>query len=122
MQARILLLHADQLVWEWFEWSRRWRPHLGTPRVVPYCRQSRTSRQYDEFASYDDVFTVEMQAVERCVEKLSMVHQQAIVFEMRKRGPQDSIDASFVSDTYLDSLNTILPLLLKEELMSVASI
>ena len=121
LQNQTIWHHADQLLWEWFDWSRRWQPRLGAPRVSPYCRQSRTSRQYDEYASYDDVFKGEMEAVEKCVEQLSLNHRQAIVTEMRKRETQQGSDIVMFSNAYSVSLNAILPLLAKEELLHLHS-
>ncbi len=117
LQNQSIWYHADQLLWDWYEWSSRWQPRLGAPRVAPYCRQSRTSRQYDEYAAYDDVYKVEMEAVEKCIEKLSLHHRQAIVTEMRKRETQHSVDIVSFSNNYTASLNAVLPLLVKEELI-----
>ena len=118
LQNQTIWHHADQLLWDWYEWSSRWQPRLGAPRVAPYCRQSRTSRQYDEYAAYDDVFKVEMEAVEKCVEQLSLSHRQAIVTEMRKRETHQGIDLLMFSNAYSASLNALLPMLIKEELVS----
>lgn len=119
LQNQTIWHHADQLLWDWYEWSSRWQPRLGAPRVAPYCRQSRTSRQYDEYAAYDDVFKVEMEAVEKCVEQLSLNHRQAIVTEMRKREMHQGIDLLMFSNAYSASLNALLPMLIKEELVSI---
>lgn len=103
------------------EWISRWQQRLGAPRVAPYYRQSRTSRQYDEYASCDDVFKGEMEAIEKCVEQLSLHHRQAIVTEMRKRETQYSIDVIRFSNNYTASLNAVLTLLVKEELLHLDS-
>lgn len=76
---------TEQLLMDWYRWSRSWRPALGAPRVSPYCRQSRTSRQYDEDAGFDRVFLHEMETVDWCVGELPLPLQQAIGIEMRNR-------------------------------------
>jgi len=76
---------VEQLLIDWYRWSKRWRPHLGAPRVSVYCRQSRTSRQYDEDAEDERVFIHEMKAVEWCVNELPIPLQVAIGLEMRNR-------------------------------------
>lgn len=70
---------------EWYQWTKRWRPFLGVPRVSAYCRESRSSRQYDEGAGDDRVYRNEMKAVEWCVNELPMPLQMAIGTEMRNR-------------------------------------
>lgn len=76
---------AEQLLSDWYRWTRSWRPALGVPRVAPSCRQSRTSRQYDEDAGFDRVFLHEMEVVDWCVGELELPLQQAIGSEMRNQ-------------------------------------
>ena len=76
---------AEQLLMEWYQWTKRWRPALGAPRVSVYCRESRTSRQYEMGVEDDRVYVAEMTAVEWCVNTLPLHLQQSIGTEMRNR-------------------------------------
>ena len=108
---------ADQFLSDWYRWSRSWRPHLGYPRLVPYCRQSRTSRQYDEDAGYDDVFRREMMTVDACVSKLPGHLQQAIVRQMRNREAKACVWRSGLEGSYQEALVSVTALMVRKGLI-----
>ncbi len=102
---------AEQLLTDWYRWSRSWRPALGAPRVAPYCRQSRTSRQYDEDAGFDRVFLHEMEMVDWCVGELALPLQQAIGIEMRNRVVGAKVWQSSQSCRYGEALLAVMRLM-----------
>lgn len=102
---------AEQLLTDWYRWSRSWRPALGAPRVSPYCRQSRTSQQYDEDAGFDRVFLHEMETVDWCLGELPLSLQQAIGIEMRNREVQARVWRCSRPARYGEALAAVIQLL-----------
>lgn len=108
---------AEQLLMDWYRWSRSWRPALGAPRVAPYCRQSRTSRQYDEDAGFDRVFLHEMETLDWCVAELPLPLQQAIGIEMRNREVQARVWRSTQAGRYSEALSAVMRLLVRRGIL-----
>ncbi len=102
---------AEQLLMDWYRWSRSSRPALGAPRSSPYCRQSRTSRQYDEDSGFDRVFLHEMETVEWCVGELPVALQQAIGVEMRNRETGARVWRGGMGGRYAEALERVVGLL-----------
>jgi hypothetical protein len=98
---------ADTWLVEWHRWSKAYRPHLGAPRIAPYCRQFVSSDQYDEDASEDRLHKIQMVAVEQSVDALSREHQQAIYTEMRNREVRCQVWRSPTNGRYRDALQAI---------------
>lgn len=107
---------ADSLLMEWYRWAKEWRPKLGAPRVSPYCRQSVSSRQYDEDAAYDKVWQKQMEAVDYCVDAIAVSMQQAIGTEMRNRASKAKVWRDPGNKSYLEALLAILPVMRKRGL------
>jgi hypothetical protein len=78
---------ADELLLEWWHWSRQWKPKLGVPRISPACRESGSNRQWDNSSEISDEYErrTTMEAVKWCVESLPYEYDQAIGIEMRNR-------------------------------------
>lgn len=78
---------ADCLLIEHYRWSAAYRPNLGVPRIAPYCKESVTSRQYDDAGdlTHDAVYQNEMKAVDYCLDALTAPMRQSIGTEMRNR-------------------------------------
>ncbi len=112
---------AEQLLTEWYRWSRSWRPALGAPRVSPYCRQSRTSRQYDEDAGFDRVFLHEMETVDWCIGELPLPLQQAIGIEMRNREVHARVWRSPQPCLYGSALESVMRLLVLRGILGAMS-
>ncbi len=112
---------TEQLLMDWYRWSRSWRPALGAPRVSPYCRQSRTSRQYDEDAGFDRVFLHEMETVDWCVGELPLPLQQAIGIEMRNREVRSRVWRSAASGRYAEALAAVMRLLVLRGILGAMS-
>lgn len=34
---------ADELLRDWYDWSRQWRPDLDMPHLAPYCREAKSA-------------------------------------------------------------------------------
>ena len=115
------LMHAkaDELLQEWWEWSRKYRPHLGVPRIAPYCRESgNVGRQWDDPSdiSSDEARRSVMRSVEFCVDSLPTHHSISIGLHMRNRlaqvwrrgeQPENPMDYQF-------AIVAIIPLMRKE--------
>lgn len=78
---------AESLLMDWYRWSAAYRPKLGAPRVAPYCKESQTSKQYDdpEDLIHDRVYQAQMEAVDFCVDAIEVPMQQAIGIELKNR-------------------------------------
>jgi hypothetical protein len=107
---------ADSLLIEWHRWSARYRPNLGAPRIAPYCKQSTSSRQYDEDAAYDRIYHGQMEAVDFCIDAIEVAMQQAIGAEMRNREAKAKVWRSPSNRTYTEALDAILPVMRKRGL------
>ncbi len=99
---------AEQLLMEWYQWAKRWRPFLGMPRVSAYCRESRTSRQYEDEAGDDRVYANEMRAVQWCVNELPYSMQQAIGTEMRNREVGVRVWRNMAEASYEEALTVVM--------------
>lgn len=110
---------ADQLLLEWYEWSRAWRPHLGAPRCAPECREARTSRQYDDSSDLvrETADRLDMEAVEWCVDAVSFPYQNAIGIEMKNRQVKARVWRSVHGKTYTEALEQIIPHMRKKNLL-----
>lgn len=107
---------ADSLLMEWHRWSAAYRPNLGAPKIAPYCKQSTSSRQYDEEAAYDKVYHRQMEAVDFCMDAIEVAMQQAIGSEMRNREVKAKVWRSPSNKTYTEALDAILPVMRKRGL------
>lgn len=110
---------ADQLLVDWYEWSRAWRPQLGAPRCAPECRQARTSRQYDDTSDLarESADRLDMEAVEYCVDAISFPYQNAIGIEMKNRQVKAKVWRSTQGKTYAEALEVIIPVMRKKNLL-----
>ena len=86
-QTAIEISKAIELLTEWFRWSKLWRPNLGVPRIAPYCKDARISRQYDDATdlTHDRVYKMQMDSVQFCVFSLPTDYIQSISTEIRNR-------------------------------------
>ncbi len=78
---------ADELLREWYDWSRQWRPDLDVPHLAPYCREAKSGGGWeDDSEIMDEVFHRNtMEAIDFCVNSLPPEYGLAIGLEMRKR-------------------------------------
>lgn len=98
---------ADSLLMEWHRWSDMYRPKLGAPRVAPYCQQARTSKQYDDPVDlvHDKVYQTHMQAVDYCIDTLTVPMQQSIGCEARNRAANAKVWRCPGATSYSEALN-----------------
>ncbi len=108
---------ADELLSDWYHWAMRWRPKLGYPSIAVYCRQSKTSRQYDEDAGYDELQKTEMEAVDDCVNELPIEMQMAIKTEMRNRESKSRVWRDKYSVNYSCTLDNAISIFRKRGLL-----
>lgn len=109
---------ADNLLMEWHLWTDGYRIKLGMPRVAPYCKDSRTSKQYDDPAdlTHDKVYQTEMKAVEFCVDSLIPALSAAIGTEMRNREVNAKVWRDPAGKTFAEALEAIMPIMKKKGL------
>jgi hypothetical protein len=100
---------AILLLEEWFDWCRKYRPALGAPRLAPYCRQFRSSRQYDDEAAYAGLHVKKCESVDWCVGTLAVPMQQAIGAEMRNRQVKVKVWQMPQGVTFQDALEAVIP-------------
>lgn len=109
---------ADQLLTEWHRWSASWRPDLGVPGCAPECRQSRSSRQWDNTDEIVDgiCLKTEMDAVQWCFDALAFPFQNAIAIEMKNREVKAQVWRSRMGKTYAEALDAVMPIMRKKGL------
>jgi hypothetical protein len=88
------------------------------PKVAPYCRQSASSKQYDDPTdlTHDKVYQNEMKAVDWCMDAIAVDMQQAIGTEMRNREIGVHVWRSPSKRTYSESLAAVMVVMRKRGL------
>ncbi len=78
---------AEELLKEWYDWSRQWRPDLDMPHLAPYCREAQSGGGWEEDSEIleESLHRNTMEAVDFCVNSLPPEYSLAIGLEMRKR-------------------------------------
>ena len=78
---------ADELLVKWYRITQGDRGVRWFPRVAPYCRQSKSSRQYQDASdlSWDSISKIVYEKVTLAVEKLELDDYAAIQQEMKNR-------------------------------------
>lgn len=101
---------ADNLLIEWYRWSKSWRPHLGAPRIAPYAKDYRQDEKHNEESDdYSAVHRKEMQAVAFCMSAIEVGMQQAIGTEMRNREVKQRVWRDRSNQTFDVALNAVYP-------------
>lgn len=69
-----------QLLLQWVRWRRRWRPHLGYPRAVPYLDGMKPGVSFNtEAEDYDEAISRhEMKAIDKAMAQLEPKHRHAL--------------------------------------------
>jgi hypothetical protein len=104
---------ADNLLESWYYYSLSYRPNLGVPRIAPYCKQSKSSRQYETVADLTDQHMRKdlAEAVEFCVDQLALNHRSAIGIEMKNRAVKARVWSCKSASTYVEALAAVLPIM-----------
>lgn len=78
---------ADELLLEYHDYSKQWRPPLGAPGASAACRQAKSSRQWEDSteASCGGLFKEQMDAIEFCLNQLAPAISLVIQTEMKNR-------------------------------------
>ncbi|ARQ46271.1 hypothetical protein [Oxalobacter formigenes] len=78
---------ADELLRDWYDWSRQWRPDLDMPHLAPYCREAKSAGGWegDSDIMEESFHRNTMEAIDFCVNSLPPEYSLAIGLEMRKR-------------------------------------
>jgi hypothetical protein len=109
---------ADTLLMEWYRWTKLYRPNLGAPKIAPYCKQSQSSKQYEDASdlTHDRVYQNEMKAVDFCVDAIAVPMQQAIGTEMRNREVRAKVWRDSGNRQYSDALALVMVVMRKRGL------
>lgn len=104
---------ADQLLERWYYYTSIWRPNLGVPRIAPYCKQSKSSRQYEESSdlSVNATTKKELEDIDWCVAHLEMKHSAAIGIEMKNRQVQRKVWRCAHASSYVEALHAVMPIM-----------
>ncbi len=104
---------ADQMLEGWYHISKKYRPHLGCPRIAPYCRQFKSTRQYDDptMLTQSSISRAQYVRIDLCVDKLSLPERASIGIEMKNRQVKRKVWHCALASTYDDALDKIVPLL-----------
>lgn len=84
-QQKQLAEHINSLLSQWHAWSSQQIPVHGFPTVNATCRQSRTSRQYDDQNGGLDahIDQVLMEAVDSVIDAIPQPWRTALAFQAR---------------------------------------
>jgi len=104
---------ADDLLESWHHYSSSYRPNLGVPRIAPYCKQSKSSRQYETASDLTDQHMRKdlAESVEYCVDQLELRHRAAIGIEMKNRAVKARVWSCKSASTYAEALQAVLPIM-----------
>lgn len=78
----------EDLLMTWYEYERRYRPHLGAPRISISCREYRPDSgdvHQSGLDVDDELTTLKARAVSMCVDKLAIPHRAAIGIHCRNK-------------------------------------
>lgn len=117
-QAAIEISKAIELLAEWHRWATPWRPNLGVPKIAPYCKDARISRQYDDATdlTHDRVYKMQMDSVQFCVFSLPTDYIQSITTEIRNRETNARVWRSPSDVPFNVALDTVIVVMRKEGL------
>lgn len=95
-QQRQLAEHINSLLSQWHAWSSHQIPVHGFPTVNATCRQSRTSRQYDDQNGGLDahIDQVLMEAVDSVIDAIPQPWRTALAFQARNLHQNASVWSS----------------------------
>ncbi len=102
---------ADRLLERWHYYTSIWRPNLGTPRIAPYCKQSKSSRQYEQISDLNanSMSKKELEDIDYCVAKLETRHSAAIGIEMKNRQVGARVWRCERASSYGEALGAVMP-------------
>lgn len=110
---------AGELLWEWYLYSKSWKPALGYPGADPACRQSVSSKQHDTTTEIveETCDRITIQRTDECVNELDGKYQNAIGCEMRNREVGAKVWHPKMGATYRESVEKIIPFMKKKNLL-----
>ena len=78
---------ADKMLEDWYYVTRKWREKLGYNKISPYCKNFKSSRQYQDASdiTFSTISQDEFNKIDLCVDQLSLYEKSAIEREMYKR-------------------------------------
>jgi len=102
---------ADQLLEDWYHISKNYKVKLGHQRIAPYCKQFKSSRQFDDASTITNKTVTDEQfaRIDLCVDKLELPHRAAIGIEMKNRQVKRKVWWCQMASTYDQALENILP-------------
>lgn len=102
---------ADQLLEDWYHISKGYKVKLGHQRIAPYCKQFKSSRQFDDASTITNKTITDEQfaRIDLCVDKLSLPERAAIGVEMKNRQVKKRVWRCLLASTYEQALEQILP-------------
>lgn len=110
---------ADSLLWDWYLYSKTWRPHLGYPGCDPACRQSVSSKQYDSTTEIveETCDRLTIQKTDECVNELEGKYHNAIGCEMKNKEVGFKVWRPQMGATYFEAVEKIIPFMRKRNLL-----
>jgi hypothetical protein len=111
---------TQQLLIEWYDWSKKLRMRLGYMPVSCGCLESPSSRQWDSTQEIvDELYQHEtMEAIDWCVNELPSPMQNAIGVEMRNLEVGRQVRRPVMGGNYHDAISQIIPLMHKKCLIT----
>ena len=78
---------ADKMLENWYYVTKKWREKLGYHKISPYCKNFKSSRQYQDanYITFSTLSQDEFNKIDLCVDQLSLYEKSAIEREMYKR-------------------------------------
>ncbi len=107
------LVLADQMLEGWYHISKKYRPNLGFPRIAPYCRQFKSTRQYDDptMLTQSAISRAQYVLIDLCVDKLRLAERAAISIEMKNRQVKRKVWRCALASDYQNALAQLMPLM-----------
>ena len=114
--ARMHLISALGKLKAWWIYTRLRDRDQGYPSVAPYCKESKSSRQWETTEELIDGWchNDEMERIDTLIDSMDGVHKAAIVAEMRN---QEAARVWRTNGTFERALEEIASLLLYEKII-----
>lgn len=102
---------ADQLLEDWYQISKHYKVQLGHQRIAPYCKQFKSSRQFDDASMITNktITSEQFVRIDLCVDRLGLAERAAIGIEMKNRQVKKKVWRCQFASTYDQALKQILP-------------
>ena len=111
-------LLADRYLEDWYRVTRTYKEKLGYPTIAPYCKQFKSSRQYESTSdlAWQSLSSAMFDKINLSVMALTLPDQAAIQREMKNRFSRAKVWRYSLASSYPLALEHVTELMMKRGL------